>query len=261
GKHWELVLAGFRNAYDFAFNGDGELFTFDSDMEWDWGMPWYRPTRVNHCTVGSEHGWRSGTGVWPDYYPDNLPPVVNIGIGSPTGVSNGIGAKFPAKYQKAIYLCDWTYGRLMAVHLTPKGTSYTATFENLVCPLGLVKKDGPKKPLNLTDVVIGSDGAMYFTIGGRNAQAALYRVTYTGSEKTEPAKLKNSEGAEARELRRNLELFHGKQHPLAVEVAWAELDSEDRFIHFAARIAIESQPVDQWKAKALAEKNSAAALT
>src|SRR5206468_400135 len=95
GKNWEMVLAGFRNAYDLAFNADGELFTFDSDMEWDWGMPWYRPTRVNHCTSGSEHGWRSGTGVWPDHYPDNLPPVINIGIGSPTGVGNGIGAKFP----------------------------------------------------------------------------------------------------------------------------------------------------------------------
>src|SRR5206468_1126774 len=147
--------------------------------------------------------------------------------------------------------------RLIAVHLVPKGATYTATFENLVCPLGLTKPGTPKKPLNLTDVVVGSDGAMYFTIGGRNAQAALYRVTYTGTESTAPAQLKNKEGAEDRELRRNLELFHGKQHPLAVEVAWAELDSEDRFIHFAARIAIESQPVDQWKAKALAEKNPA----
>ena len=32
GKNWELMLAGFRNAYDFAFNADGEIFTFDSDM-------------------------------------------------------------------------------------------------------------------------------------------------------------------------------------------------------------------------------------
>ena len=35
GKNWELVLAGFRNAYDFDFNEDGEIFTYDSDMEWD----------------------------------------------------------------------------------------------------------------------------------------------------------------------------------------------------------------------------------
>ncbi len=261
GKTTELMLGGFRNAYDHAFNADGELFTFDSDMEWDWGMPWYRPTRVNHCTIGSEHGWRSGTGVWPDYYPDNLPPTANIGLGSPTGVGNGIGAKFPAKYQKAMFICDWTYGRLMAVHLTPKGATYSATFENFVCPLGLVKKDAPKKPLNLTDVVIGSDGAMYFTIGGRNAQAALYRVTYIGDKMIGPAELKNKDGAEARALRHTLESFHGKKDAKAIETAWPLLGSDDRSLRFAARVAIESQPVAEWKTLLLQEKNPAAALT
>ena len=102
GANWELVVAGFRNAYDIAFNADGELFTFDSDMEWDWGMPWYRPIRVNHCTSAAEFGWRSGTGKWPEYYPDSLPATVDIGIGSPTGVEFGTGSKFPLKYQKAL---------------------------------------------------------------------------------------------------------------------------------------------------------------
>jgi putative heme-binding domain-containing protein len=261
GKNWEIMLGGFRNAYDHAFNGDGELFTFDSDMEWDWGMPWYRPIRVNHCVSGAEFGWRYGTGKWPAYYPDSLPATVNIGIGSPTGVTNGIGARFPAKYQKAIYICDWTYGRLIAVHLTPKGSSYTATFENFVCPLGLVKKEGPKKPLPLSDAVIGSDGAMYFTIGGRNNQSALYRVTYTGAESTAPADLHDADGADARDLRHKLEAFHGKQDPQAVAAVWPHLGSDDRFIRYAARIALESQTIENWQVDAVAEKAPAAALT
>ena len=53
GQHWELISAGYRNAFDIAFNEDGELFTYDSDMEWDFGMPWYRPTRICHVTSGS----------------------------------------------------------------------------------------------------------------------------------------------------------------------------------------------------------------
>src|SRR5262249_31323537 len=65
GKHWELVSVGFRNQYDAAFNRDGELFTFDADMEWDMNTPWYRPTRVCHVTSGSEFGWRNGAGKWP----------------------------------------------------------------------------------------------------------------------------------------------------------------------------------------------------
>ena len=97
GKSFELVSMGFRNQYDIAFDPNGELFTFDADMEWDVGLPWYRPTRVCHVVSGSEFGWRHGSGKWPEYYPDNVPPVVNIGPGSPTGITFGTGAKLPAK--------------------------------------------------------------------------------------------------------------------------------------------------------------------
>lgn len=259
GKHWEMMLGGFRNAYDIAFNADGELFTFDSDMEWDWGMPWYRPVRVNHCTSASEFGWRSGTGVWPDYYPDSLPAVVNTGIGSPTGVSFGTGARFPVKYQKALYVLDWSYGRLIAVHLTPKGSSYTATFENFVAPKSLTG-DARKSPLNLTDVVIGDDGAMYFTIGGRNTQAALYRVSYVGGPAEAAASLHDEAGAKERQLRHLLETFHGKKDSSAIAAAWPHLNSEDRYLRYAARVAVESQPVAEWQARALAEKQPTAAL-
>jgi hypothetical protein len=260
GKKWDLMLAGFRNAYDMAFNADGELFTFDADMEWDWGFPWYRPTRVNHCTSAAEFGWRNGAGKWPDYYPDSLGAVVNVGIGSPTGVVFGSGAKFPAKYQKALFMCDWTYGRLFAVHLTPNGSSYTATFENFVAPKSL-KGDGPKSPLQLTDVVIGDDGALYFTVGGRSTQSALYRVSYVGKEATAPADLHDETGAKERELRHSLEVFHGKRDPKALDAAWPYLDSEDRCLRYAARIAVESQPVADWKDRAAAEKQPEAALT
>lgn len=257
GKKWQLMLAGFRNAYDMAFTLDGELFTYDSDMEWDWGMPWYRPTRVNHCVSGGEYGWRSGTGKWPEYYPDSLGAVINIGVGSPTGVTNGIGARFPAKYQKALYILDWSYGRLMAVHLQPQGASYTASYENFVAPKAPTG-DQRRSPLNISDAVIGSDGALYFCTGGRNTQGALYRVSYVGDEPTAP--VSPDPESPARQLRRQLEAFHGHAHPKALEFAWPYLAHEDRFIRYAARLAIESQPVSEWKIQALAEKEPRAAL-
>ena len=58
---------------------DGEMFTFDSDMEWDIGTPWYRPTRICHVVSGGEFGWRNGSGKWPTYYPDSVPPVARHG--------------------------------------------------------------------------------------------------------------------------------------------------------------------------------------
>ncbi len=260
GKEWELMLGGFRNAYDFAFNADGELFTFDADMEWDWGMPWYRPIRINHCTSAAEFGWRNGAGKWPEYYADSLGAAANVGVGSPTGVTFGTGAKFPAKYQKAFFMCDWSYGRLIAAHLTPSGSTYTATYEDFVAPTSL-KGDGPKTPLPLTDVVIGDDGALYFTTGGRGTQSGLYRVTYTGTESTAAADLHDKAGAADRESRHKLEAFHGKKNPEAVNAAWADLNSNDRDLRYAARIAVESQPVAEWKARAVGQNPPTAALT
>ena len=104
GSHWEVYSSGYRNIFDADFNADGELFTYDADMEYDFNTPWYRPTRVNHVVSGSDYGWRNGTGKWAEWYADSLPAAVNIGPGSPTGVTFGYGAKFPARYHKgALY--------------------------------------------------------------------------------------------------------------------------------------------------------------
>jgi len=132
GKNIEILSNGYRNQYDIALNRNGEMFTYDADMEWDIGSPWYRPTRVCHVTSGSEFGWRSGTGKWPAYYEDSLPPVIDIGPGSPTGIVFGAGAKFPARYQEALFVLDWTFGTIYALHLEPDGASYSATKEHFV---------------------------------------------------------------------------------------------------------------------------------
>ncbi len=248
GKHWELVAIGYRNPFDIAFNRAGELFTYDSDMEWDVNMPWYRPTRVLHVASGGDYGYRNGSGKWPPYYIDSLPPVANVGPGSPTGVTFGYNAKFPVKYQDALYLCDWSYGKLYALHLTPKGSTYTGELEEFLAGT----------PLALTDVVINpKDGAMYFAVGGRNTQSGLYRVTYHGSEPTVPAGLHDATAiVDARGLRHTLEAFHGHQDPKAVEAAWPYLGHPDRFVRWAARVAIEFQDPSTWREKALAEVSS-----
>ena len=259
GSHCELFASGERNTYDVAFNHDGELFGFDSDMENDWGTPWYRPIRVFHAISGADHGFREGASKWPEYYADSLPAAVTIGIGCPTGVAFGTGAKFPAKYQRAFFIEDWSYGRLIAVHLTPDGATYGGTWEDFLAPKSL-RGGGVKTPLNMTAIVIGEDGAIYFTTGGRHIQGALYRITYTGAEPTTPADLHDTKGSEARALRHELEAFDGRQEAKAVDFAWPQLASTDRFLRYAARIAIESQPIGQWKFRALAETNPTAAL-
>ncbi len=253
GKNWEMISIGYRNSYDMDFNADGELFVYDSDMEWDFGMPWYRPTRVNHATSGSEFGWRSGTGVWPAYNVDSLPQVTDIGPGSPVGVSFGYGAKFPAKYQKALLICDWTFGTMYALHLEPEGASYKAVKEEFLS----------RTPLPLTDVAVGPDGAVYFTIGGRGTQSELYRVTYTGKESTQPADAHDARFGELRALRRKIEQYHRRAEDQTKAVAFVlpYLKHEDRFIRYAARIALEHQEPKYWQDQVLAEKDPEALIT
>ncbi|MCC7043428.1 MAG: c-type cytochrome, partial [Acidobacteria bacterium] len=248
----KVVSVGYRNAYGAALNAHGELFTYDSDLEYDMGSPWYRPTRINHVVSGSEFGWRSGTGKWKPYYEDSLPAVLDIGPGSPTGVIAGLGAKFPARYQHAIFALDWTYSTIYAVHLTPSGASYRAEMEEFVAGA----------PLTVTDAVIGRDGLMYFAVGGRGTESKLYRVVYRGAESTAPAPAPDTaEARGARELRRRLESFHGRQDANAVATAWPHLSSPDRFLRYAARVAVEWQPIDTWMPRAVTEVNPQARIS
>ncbi len=251
GTQWELLSVGFRNPYSAAFNRAGDLFTFDADMEWDMNTPWYRPTRVCLVTSGSEYGWRNGSGKWPPYYADSLPPVLEVGPGSPTGMTFGYGARFPARYQNALFLADWSYGRMYALHLAPDGAAYRGQLELFLT--------GTPLPTTAT-VVNPRDGALYFVTGGWRIQTGLYRLTYTGPESTAPAGL-DTRGGKARALRRQLERFHGHQDPRAVNAVWPYLGAPDRFVRFAARVALEWQDPRQWSARALAERQPERAIT
>lgn len=249
GKTWEVVATGFRNQYDAAVNREGELFTYDADMEWDLNTPWYRPTRINHVIDGAEFGWRTGSGKFMEYCSDTFGAAVDIGPGSPTGVSFGYGAKFPAKYQNALFVCDWSYGKLYAVHLDAKGSTYTGSFEEFA----------GAQPLPLTDILVNpADGAMYFTVGGRRVQSGLYRVTYSGSESTAPAEL-SKDGEEQRKRRHALEAYLQAEAAEAstdqLDQIWSALGSADRGIRHAARVALEKQPVANWKGRLAGEEN------
>ena len=256
GEAWELFAGGLRNSYDIAFQADGELFTFDADSEHDIGMPWYRPTRVHHVVSAGEYGWRYDSGPWrpygkwPNHYPDSVDSAVDVGFGSPAGIVFGTGARFPARYQRALFACDWASGKIYAIHLQPQGATYKATFETFL----------KGSALPVTDIVVHQDGALYFTVGGREARSGLFRIRYTKEETTDSVgPIDNPSASRARELRRHLEEFHGRENPRAVQEAWPHLSSPDRAIRYAARIAIEHQDPAQWQDRALREEDVVAA--
>ncbi len=248
-----IFADGFRNAYDHCFTADGELFTYDSDMEWDIGAPWYRAPRIVHVVQGGDYGWRSGSAAMPDWYPDTLPPAGETDSASPTGMLAGCDGGFPAPWKEMIFCADWTYGRILAATIIPDGSTFRTQWRPFITG----------RPMPVTDMVWGTDGAMYFITGGRGTQSGLYRVSAeksaastatlaaTAATTAATTAANNAACDQLRLLRRS---YEHDQHTLdAAEFSkrlpalLLGLDHADRFVQDAARVALEHQPIDSWR--------------
>jgi putative heme-binding domain-containing protein len=177
-KTFSSLFAGMRNAYDHAYNLAGEAFTFDSDMEWDVNLPWYKDVRTVHGVTGGDFGWRSGSRNLPAYYLETLPPVRDLGRGSPVGVETYQHYAYPRQYFDMLLEADWSRGRLLYTELTADGATYRARDDRAEFVHG--------EPLNITDLEVGPDGHVYFSLGGRGTEGGVYRIRYTGAPPPAP---------------------------------------------------------------------------
>ena len=167
----EILVDGFRNAYDFAFDPVGDIFVYDSDGERDVSLPWYRPTRVFHALPAHGTGWLSRSWKRPGYFLD-MPPVVGaFGRGSPTGVACYRHTSFPREFRGAVFACDWTFGRVMA--LTPPG----ASGPGLEKPVEFMTGRG-HFGFAPTDIAVAPDGALFVSVGGRGTRGSVFRITH-----------------------------------------------------------------------------------
>jgi len=185
GKHWECVSAGGRNPPNVGQNYLGDLFSFDSDMEWHVGLPWWRPVRLNHWLIGGDQGWQD-VGAYPPYFIDCLPGILDVGRGSPTWGVFYEHDQFPARYRDAYLVCDYrwkresndqyaTSGRLVAFFLRRDGAGWKATMETLARPKPDAR-DAAGKPISfaLVDVEIAPDGSLFVS----DHNQGIWRIVY-----------------------------------------------------------------------------------
>lgn len=172
----EVVADCFRNAYDFDFDAQGEMFAHDSDGERDISLPWYLPTRLLHVVPGGEQGWISENCKHPDYFFDAAPVLAATGRGSPSGMICYRHTQYPEKYRGGLFILDWTFGRVMHLPLIKQGATYApqqpAPFITPYGQLGFAP----------TDIEVGLDGSLYVCVGGRGTHGTVYCVRYTGSD-------------------------------------------------------------------------------
>jgi putative membrane-bound dehydrogenase-like protein len=181
----EIIADGLRNSYDFAFNSAGDLFVFDSDAEREVSLPCYHPIRVMHALPGTDAGWVSPSWIRPDHYLDMPTVVASFGRGSPTGVVCYEHNQFPRHYRGALFVLDWTFGRVLVVPLNKLGGSWTSTPYAFISPKG----DFGFAP---TDAEVGPDGSLYISVGGRGTRGGVYKVTYVGDQPPAPTVLLTS---------------------------------------------------------------------
>lgn len=176
--HSEVIAHGLRNPYDFDFNWMGDLFTYDSDVERDYFLPWYTPTRVYHVAHGGHHGWQL-TGYqrsWnrADYYTDTVSMLAPMGRGSPTGVAIYRHYQFPQRYRGGLFALDWTFGKVYFLPLQSDGATYSGAPEVFLEAMG-------NQGIAPTDVAVARDGSLYVSIGGRRTRGGVYRIEYTAA--------------------------------------------------------------------------------
>lgn len=171
----EVIADGFRNAYDFAFNAEGRLFTYDSDGERDVSLPWYRPTRVFEILSGAHAGWLSRSWKRPGYFLDMPPVVAKFGRGSPTGVESYRHTQFPDEYRGGLFVLDWTYGRVMFVPPVDGDGRPLREPEEFLTGVGSFG-------FAPTDAAIGPDGSLFVSVGGRGTRGGVYRVRWPEGE-------------------------------------------------------------------------------
>jgi glucose/arabinose dehydrogenase len=157
-----VYATGFRNPYDIAWDGFGQLWATDNTPDFD------PPERLHRVVPGGLHGY--------PYYDCDVcfspPPGVTVipplaqftPSSSPTGVTAYSGSQFPG-YNNAIFVALWSAfpGAQKIMHIGTGGSSAPVNFAT-----------GFAAPI---DVVTGPDGSLYVADW---ATGIIFQISYTG---------------------------------------------------------------------------------
>ncbi|HLF27438.1 MAG TPA: PQQ-dependent sugar dehydrogenase [Anaerolineae bacterium] len=170
GGDARIIAGGLRNAYDLAFDAQGNLFATENGRD-DLGdtLP---PEELNHIVPGSNYGWPDCWGVGQGSGCDGArAPVAEFDArSSADGLVFYLADQFPPEYRGNAFVALWgsyivaTRPRVMRVQLSLAGDTFAGQVSDFATGLG--------RPL---DLVVGPEGALY--IADYEAEA-IFRVTY-----------------------------------------------------------------------------------
>ena len=181
----------------------------------------------------------------------------------------GTQSNFPAKYKSAFFILDWTFGRILAVHLHPKGASYTAQNDAAV-PYHLT---GPAKSDDVEEFLRGKGHAGHGAANSARTARCISPPAAAARRRALPGELHRAGGEQRGDRRRLAGGIGGEgragsargigRHARSrrsdkdVFAQWQlkahAAEDYDRFIYFAARTRAEKLPLEQLRKLALEE--------
>jgi glucose/arabinose dehydrogenase len=187
GSGLEVYAGGLRNAFDFVFTPEGELWATDNAIDFprepehpDYETLLDAPDELNLVVEGGHYGWPecvgSGVGIIADGCEGKMSPVVEF---DPYSSSDGIayyeGEDFPAEYAGDLFVAQFgsnldsprqTGRALVRVELTRTTEGYRG--EQTLFASGF------EQPL---DVIVDSLGTLFVT---DLAAGKIYRIVWAG---------------------------------------------------------------------------------
>jgi putative membrane-bound dehydrogenase-like protein len=208
GKHLKVLAHNFRNAYELAVDSRGDLWQNDNDDQvvacrTSWVM---EGGNAGYFSSDGTRSWQADQRPWQDVFaahwhqddPGVIPAGDNAGAGSPTGVAVNESDALGSAYRGMLFSAD--AGRNVIFGYHPQ--TYRSGFDlgrrlNFITSLredntGYVWNDSahngqPEKWFRPSDVMIGTDGALYISdwydpvVGGHQmhdttAYGRIYRI-------------------------------------------------------------------------------------
>lgn len=156
----DVYARGLRNAYDVAWDANGQLWASENQPDFD------PPEEVHRVEPGGEHGY-----PWYDCDvcfspPDNVtivPPVYTFApSSSPTGITAYTASQFPSDYYNNKFVTLWSsfFGAQKVMRLGSGAPTNFAT--------------GFAAPI---DVTVGPDGSLYVADW---ATGIIFKISYSG---------------------------------------------------------------------------------
>lgn len=161
GSTVEVYATGFRNPYDIAWDGNGQLWATDNTPDFD------PPERFHRVVPGGVHGYpyyECDVCFSPPEGVTVIPPLVTFApSSSPTGVASYLANQFPG-YYNSLFVTLWSAfpGAQKVMRIGAGGSAPTNFATGFAAPV---------------DVTVGPDGSLYVADW---ATGIIFKISYTG---------------------------------------------------------------------------------